>query len=109
MADLEWLTETINTKGRPCPILKEPCQGSREHCAFWLEFAVQNSQGGSAIRRGCLYAWHYVMANEAVVEAVRTQATLDKAATEMRAMTVAARGFFEAAALIAAKRQEALP
>ena len=108
MADLEWLTNTVNTKGRPCPLQHVPCPGTHDGCAFWLEFSVHNAKQESAIRRGCLYAWQYVMANEVVVETVRTQATLDKAATELRAATASARGFFEAAALIAARRQEAL-
>jgi hypothetical protein len=47
----------------------------------------------------------YVMANEAVSEAIRTQATLDKAATELRAATEAAWGFFQAAAIVVRKRE----
>ena len=108
MADLEWLTETVNTKGRPCPVMKKKCPGTRDGCAFWLEFSVQNAENASTIRRGCLYAWQYVMANEAVAETVRTQATLDKAATELRAATEAARGFFQAASIVARRREEAL-
>jgi hypothetical protein len=108
MANLDWLTETVNTKGRPCPMMKKKCPGSRERCAFWLEFSVQNASGESTIRRGCLFAWQYVMANEVVVETVRTQATVDKAATELRGASVAARGFFEAAAAIAQRRDAAL-
>lgn len=105
MANLDWLTETVNTKGRPCPVMRKKCPGTHEGCAFWLEFSVQNSANGSAIRRGCLYAWQYVMANETVSETIRTQATLDKAATELRAATEAARGFFQAAAVVIRKRE----
>ena len=105
MADLDWLTETVNTKGRPCPLMKKPCPGSHEGCAFWLEFSVQSSTNGSTIRRGCLYAWHYVMANEAVAETIKTHATLDKASNELRAATEAARGFFQAASIVAQRRE----
>lgn len=103
--DLEWLTKTVDTSKRPCPLIRKKCPGTRSGCAFWLEFSVQNATGSSVIRSGCLFAWQYVMANENVVETVRTQATFDKTATELRGVTVAARGAFEAALV----RSRALP
>ena len=87
MASREWVAKTVDTKGRPCPYrLAEPCPGSREGCAFWLDEILQQAgaEGRTAeLQGGCGVLYQYVAIHEALLEQVRTQAAISQAAEEV--------------------------
>lgn len=85
MADINWMKRTVNTAGRPCPLLfADKCPGTAAGCAFWLDEHVRNATGDSEPMAGCLFVWQYVIAHETVLESVRTQASLNQTATTVR-------------------------
>lgn len=86
MADRKWIERIVDTAGRCCPLLSHPqsdgmCPGNRKGCTFWITETITdlNSRDHDAVE-GCLFAFQYVMQNEARVEGVRTQKTLQHAA-----------------------------
>ena len=91
MANVDWIAQTVNTKGRPCPVrLADPCPGTRDGCAWWVEEIVTNEAGKTRAISGCLMAWQYVMGHEVTNECKRTQAALGQAATAVHAVTMLA-------------------
>jgi hypothetical protein len=83
MATKEWIIAQVSTKGRPCPLLGKRCPGCRDGCAFWVDETIRDGVEVAAVG-GCLFAWQYVQANEATLEAIRTQATLQQAGNTVR-------------------------
>lgn len=84
MADWDWTKRTVDTAGRPCPHrLGERCPGERSGCAFWID-EVLESAGQHRTLSGCLFAFNYVMNHQVVLESVRTQASINQAATSTK-------------------------
>ena len=82
MADLKWIQRVVDTAGRPCPLMKMKCPGTRQKCAFWVDEVLKNAAtGADDLQSGCLMAWQYVIGHEIMLESVRTQAGMDKVAT----------------------------
>ena len=72
----------VETAGRPCPLMRMKCPGSRQKCAFWIDEVLKNTANGADdLVSGCLVAFQYVIGHEIVLESVRAQAGMDKAAT----------------------------
>ena len=89
MASREWLEKTVNTKGRPCPLrLADPCPGTTEGCAFWLEEIIQNSDNDVAVQSGCAFMFQYVQQHNTVLESMRVGTGLDKVANEVAKVSV---------------------
>jgi hypothetical protein len=87
MATLDWIAKTVDTAGRPCPVrLAEACPGNRQQCAWWLDEVLEKGATGAetAVQGGCGLLWLYAIQHEVRSEAIRTQAGLDKTATEVR-------------------------
>ena len=84
MASLDRLRTLVNTAQRPCPKwLGEKCPGERSGCVFWI---IEDVESGPqhVIVEGCMFMFQYVMANESVLESIRTQATLQQAGETVR-------------------------
>lgn len=82
--DLVWLKQTVDTKGRACPLqLAENCPGTRAGCAFWLEDIVMNDLKMSTRVDGCMYAFQYVTLVGILGDQMRFAKELDKVATEI--------------------------
>ena len=64
---------------RLCPFLQKPCVGAQ--CALWMRYDRADGHTFEA----CTFVLSTVLQEQGVVEQIRTQASMDKTATEIQA------------------------
>ncbi len=97
------IRQIIDTRGRRCPMmLGEPCIGV--DCAFWMRDTIGNDQGKAVWVEGCLHAFQYVVARDAMAETRRINATVDK-----QTAVIATAGRAIGAAVVMRPAQSELP
>jgi len=64
---------------RYCPLIKQGCIG--DACAWWVEMWGVDDKGQSHLDADCSIPWLVTLGRENLVEAARTAASYDKAAT----------------------------
>lgn len=75
---------TLNAPGietmerRQCPFLGKRCLGAK--CALWMHYAREDGK----VFEACTFVLGTLLQQQAVVEQIRTQAGVDKMATETR-------------------------
>ena len=79
-----------STKGRPCPIMHKECPGTIEGCAHWRveEVVIENKP---RMIQNCMYVLEYELARQAVVEQIRTAATVHHGTNQLLANFMAVR------------------
>lgn len=70
------------TEGRPCGILGKKCPGTIKGCAHWRieEVSVDNK---SRMVANCMFVLEYELGRQAVVEQIRTAATVHHSTSQM--------------------------